>query len=364
MKRQTLIIFVICIISLIATTSFAKNKAPDYVYVPQVLKSNQSKVLDPDALVFSGGGASGVAYAGVMHYLEKAEKLKNITRYMGASAGAIFSLIFYIDMNYDEAIDLIDNIKWPSLLECRRNIPLLYIARNLVSWTTVKNINAIIDSLKNHYGLSDGKNIEKILRDLLKKRGYTDDGRVTFAELKRRIAEKEGAGVDKDLIVVAFSTSYYTTCFFSADTTPDMDVVDAVRASMAIPVVYDPVVYTGTGKKDYLVDGGTTYNYPIEYLDMLGAKSLGFVLGDPADYYSPTYDKISCFQDLIVHVFYGLFENIMPRMITNEYRTVFIDTPSVGTLSFDMTPQQMKQAIQQGYTTTQGYFEQAGPLKY
>ena len=72
----------------------------NYLYVQRVIKEDK-KVRNPDALVFSGGGASGVAYAGVLNYLEKSGKLNNVTRYMGASAGAIFflSLLSWYDAN-------------------------------------------------------------------------------------------------------------------------------------------------------------------------------------------------------------------------------------------------------------------------
>ena len=191
----------------------------------------------------------------------------------------------------------------------------------------------------------------------------SESGRITFAELKKKLAEGKEKGQERDLIIVAYSTSYNKTCFLSADTTPDMDVVEAVRASMAIPIAFTPVIRTTAGKKDYLVDGGTTYNYPIEYFDTIGAKSLGFVLSPASDYYSPDYTKITCFYDLVKRVALGLYGNVMPRMANNAYRTVFIDTPSVGMLSFDMTAEARKEAMEQGYTATMGYFEEAGPIR-
>ena len=55
--------------------------------------------------------------------------------------------------------------------------------------------------------------------------------------------------------------------------------------------------------------------------------------------------------------FGGLFDNIGPRMEGNLYRTVFIDTPTVGTLDFDMTPADRKAAVDAGYKATLKYFQ-------
>ena len=355
MKNIITVFMVVCFSCLLATTSFAREQYPYYLSVPSKPKAVESKVLNPDTLIFSGGGASGVAYAGVLRYLEDNGKLKNVKRYMGASAGAIFSFIFYLGITADETDVIIEGIDWPSLLECKDNIPLLKIIDDFFSFTTLKYSHAIFKALRNYYGLSDGKNIEKMLRSIIMKRRLSKDGKITFAELKKQISKLEGK--EKDLYVVAFSTSYNKTCFLSAETTPDMDVVDAIRASMAIPFVYTPVIYSGSGKNDYLVDGGTTYNYPIEYFDTIGAKSLGFVLYSADEYFAPKYKKITKFNDQFIRVLLGLYGNVMPRMANNVYRTVFVDTPNVGTLSFDMTPAQRKEAMQQGYTAAQSYFE-------
>lgn len=365
-------ILVVCIVCLVATTSFAKAKLPSYVYVPQPqtlkLRVEKDKVLDPDALVFSGGGASGVAYAGVLEYMRHVKKLENVKSYMGASAGAIFSLLFYLNYDENQIRDLYNRIKWKSFIECKRSINLLDIIRNFSWWKLGYNMRSILKALQDGYGLSTGNNIEHEMREIVSrymgkeyKKGQKKKVVTTFAELKQRV--KENDKVDKDLYVVAFSTCYYTTCFLSAKTTPDMDVVDAIRASMSIPLVFDPVKYKHSGHEDLLVDGGTTYNFPIEYMDALGANPVGFVLGDRDAYLSPEYAPVKSFRGFLEHVFMGLFDNIAPRMINNSYRTVFIDTPTVGVLDFDMTAANREKAVAAGYTAAMGYFQEAGPLE-
>ena len=131
------------------------------------------------------------------------------------------------------------------------------------------------------WGIAPGDVIENTMRQVLIDRGLSDDGYISFADLKAKLAEGAG-GKQLDLYIVAYSTCHYKTCIFSAKRSPDMDVVTAIRASMSIPLVFDPVeVKDKDGNTDYLVDGGTTNNYPIEYMeDVLKAHPLGFLLGN------------------------------------------------------------------------------------
>ena len=57
----------------------------------------KNKVSTPeqiDSLVFSGGGAKGLAYAGVVDELGNRGILTGIKRVAGASAGAIIAMVF------------------------------------------------------------------------------------------------------------------------------------------------------------------------------------------------------------------------------------------------------------------------------
>ena len=56
---------------------------------------------------------------------------------------------------------------------------------------------------------------------------------------------------------------------FSAETTPEVAVADAVRMSMSIPLFFESLRFDGHqfGKGDYYVDGGLYNNYPIHIFD-------------------------------------------------------------------------------------------------
>ena len=373
MSYKRLIISMSIIIGLIVTTATGLTAAttkPSYVYSPEILYTAKPKVQNPDTIICSGGGAKGVAYAGSLKYLSESGKLKNVSRFMGASAGAIFSLLYYIGLTPDEADEIIAKINWPSLLNS--NVELLDIVKN--PWRLLRhgNMYKLAWDLLSDCGLSDGEEIEDLLRQILEDKGYIDHGdKISFSQLKSKVEDRipnDAPIKSKDLYVVACSLVYGTTVVLSAETTPNMDVVTAIRASMAIPFVYTPVCVDQyqnrqtkmKGAYDVFVDGGTTYNYPIDYFDSQNAKTLGFVLEDKDVRLNPErkdiegHGRLFDYAGAVVGV---IMDNVGPTIDVNSYRTIFIDTAPISTLTFDMTTEQRNNAINKAYSATKEYFE-------
>ncbi|OJT19288.1 phospholipase [Archangium sp. Cb G35] len=143
-------------------------------------------------------------------------------------------------------------------------------------------------------GLLNGEQAFELFDQELRKLTGITDRPVTFADLKvplQLIAAKaydSGAGANgmtsaKDRIFV-----------FSQETTPDTPVALAVRASMAIPGVFEPVqvVDPATGRRMHLVDGGALDNLPMGYnkngLPAIGASLYTRATGHPADHQDTT----------------------------------------------------------------------------
>ena len=343
---------------------------PSYIVSPKMESQCGQKVLNPDTLVLAGGGAKGVACAGVLKYLQESGKLNNISRFAGASSGSIFSFLYYLGLPAKETDKIISGVNWSSFLDS--NIPMLKIMNDpaLIKKPEYLLFGAL-DLILND-GLAKGDVAENLLRQTLINEGFSKTGHITFAQLKKEVNARipKGSKVkSKDLFIFTCSLGYTKTSVFSAETTPNFDVVDAVRASFAIPFVFTPVKIDANGKRvrgivsdnvaDILVDGGTTYDYPIEYFDKMGAKSLGFVLQPESDFFNPKEKVIKGINRYAADCLALLMDNIGPRIMNNAYRTVFIDTNSVGvgTLSFDMTKAQENAAINQGYQATKEYFE-------
>ena len=67
-------------------------------------------------LVFSGGGAKGVAYAGAHAALEQTGVLSSVEKISGASAGAIISAFIAAGMNSQACYRLLQTTSYPDLL--------------------------------------------------------------------------------------------------------------------------------------------------------------------------------------------------------------------------------------------------------
>lgn len=164
---------------------------------------NQKK----SALVLSGGGALGLAHVGVLKAIEADYEFDFLA---GVSAGSIVAAGIACGMNAKQ-------------IEHAINQTDLFSLAFDVSWKNTGLItgDAIKDSLDNIYG-----------------------GR-TFADLK----------VPLHIGATDFSTGQRVTI-------SDGLIADAVRASLAIPVVFEP--YHHAERDQYLVDGGLSQNFPLD----------------------------------------------------------------------------------------------------
>lgn len=208
-------------------------------------------------LIFSGGGAAGVAFAGAIGQLDKEPSFSfnNIKEVAGTSMGSIAALL--VSLNYKTA----------EIMKKLREIDLNKLRGNN-SWT------AKIINLYQEYGIYESKNLYEILLDLIKtKTGLAKPEELTFADLKK-------LGY-KDLHVVA--TKLYNLNgtptgkrkIFSAETTPDTSVALAILASCSAPAYFERVRLKKVAKGKYVRseegniynDGGIVSNLAIDIFD-------------------------------------------------------------------------------------------------
>ena len=196
-----------------------------------------------------------------------------------------------------------------------------------------------------HYGLCRGKEISHWLGKCFNDHGINEN--VTFAELHRL--------TQKNLYLIACSLDYQTTAMFDYIHTPDMPVLKAVRASMAIPFVFYPLSYNG----DYFVDGGTTCNYPLWYFDKHKNRSLGFLLDSKDTVFNTKRKHVKNLIDAIISTSNLMINNAATvARQGNVYRTVFIDCKEISPLDFNLSEQNKVVLMDQGYLATKNYFEQ------
>ncbi len=182
---------------------------------------------------------------------------------------------------------------------------------------------------------------------------YCDENPLaTFADF-----EKLG---HKGLYVVATNISNLTVEVFSAKTSPDMPVANAVRMSMSIPLFFEMLQYDGhqLGQGDFYVDGGVLLNYPIHifdhkdfaenniwYQDGINWETLGFYLyTDVTQEAEP--EPIEGFRDFITHLMECYDLSLQLAEIDNNklnlQRTVVINTLDVQLTDFHLTSEDEK----------------------
>ena len=344
-----------------------KHVFPDYLKWGEVLIQNSNNVVNnPDSLAFSGGGARGPAYAGVMKYLQEKGKLKNIKRFIGTSAGSIMctfmSIATYYDNNRDKDskpfvdivyeivkeanfIDFIDNPKLKKSILKQNFNP---YTNNLLS-----SIASVSKDLDNQYALCSGNKILNFFKKSLTIFGL--DKNITLEELYKKTGNH--------LVLVSCSLSYRKTAYFDHLTAPDLPVAEAMRASMAIPFVFKPVKYNN----DFFVDGGTTNNYPIEYFDYnkIGGDSEAVVLGIMLfskkevlhTQWQVLKDAVSYIEAVANLAMYNTGTSLYRK---NVERTVFIDCGDVDVMSFNLTSEQKIKLMQAGYDSISKYYSASG----
>jgi predicted acylesterase/phospholipase RssA len=191
--------------------------------IDQVLCKDEPQVLD--TLVLSGGSMKGMAELGALHYMESIGILKNITTLAGSSVGSVICTLICIGYRPVEVYHFFMNV-------------------NVKNFTKINAYNFF-----NKLGLDDGKRFVLVIKKFFKAKSI--DPNITFKKLYQKTKKK--------LIVTGACINDKKTYYFSHVTEPDMRVVDALRISISIPIVYTPRKFKGK----IFIDGGCTDNYPI-----------------------------------------------------------------------------------------------------
>jgi NTE family protein len=181
-------------------------------------------------LVISGGGPLGLRYLGALEKLEQDGfwKVENIDSIYATSIGSIIGA--FICLKYD----------WNTLNQ--------YIIER--PWKDVFKVNAkqLFDSYYNK-GLFDKKIAEIIFKPLLKAKN-----------LELTVTLKEFYEFSKiDLHIFTFELNNFETVEMSHKSHPDMELVQALTMSSALPGIFMPIII----EDKCFVDGGVMCNYPL-----------------------------------------------------------------------------------------------------
>ena len=308
-------------------------------------------------LCFQGGGVRGAAYAGAMQVLDERGLLSGIRRIAGTSAGAITAALMACGCGAQGLTDAILDTNFGSFLDGRGGV--------------------VGDAIRlmSHYGMHDGDVFEDVLREYVT-RGC-GDAEITFEGLAREAASRPGEF--SELFVITSNLNKQRAEVLCAQTHPKMRVVEAVRCSMSIPIVFEPHEHGG----DLFVDGGLSWNYPIDLFDhahpasaeprrqgaesgaVITAPTLGFALqpepgASPDGFWSPEVAKIDTFGSMLRALVNFMYQsaNMVHLHDVDIARTVFIDDLGVSDMAFDAPRDVIEKLVASGRAATSRYCDE------
>ena len=297
-------------------------------------------------LVLSGGGAKGAAHIGVLKYIEEAGI--PIDFVAGTSMGSIVGGMYALGYSPDEILELISGVDWSRLISNEVDRRKISIARKDDKGTQVVNIPF---SMK-----SKGKN-----REDMRSRSFRNS-------LPSGIVSGDNLMNLFNSLTVGYSDSMAFSnlpipfiCVATNMMNGEAEVLDkgvftkSLRASMAIPVLFDPIKI---GSSLY-ADGGLVSNFPVEQCRALGADYIIGVSMSPgletnADNLASIFSQVKQLKEIITDKDFERY---------HEKCDIFIspDLKGVGMLSFNA--ESVARITQSGYEAASMMEEEFKALK-
>ena len=176
---------------------------------------------------------------------------------------------------------------------------------------------------------------------------------ITFLELYEKTKKK----------IIITGTCINNKCidYFSYETTPSMKIIDAIRITMSIPLIYNKInlcinCYNITcncdnSDKKIYVDGAVLENYPI-HLFKNSKHCLGFILTN-----DKKNDKIEDISDYILHLLSCMRNKLLMYQI-KDFEDVTVSIPiDINGLNFSLTEKDKINLINSGYKYTSEYLQ-------
>ena len=183
----------------------------------------------------------------------------------------------------------------------------------------------------------------------------------TFSDFRDASLHKENRPF-KNLFIIGTDITRSTSTVFSYKTTPNMEVAEAVRISMSVPLLFESIKTScdinESDPQTLFVDGGMLYNYPITLFDedypLKDTIGVYFKSTPKAISINNIVDFISCSLSCSGSIQNAVFES-NPENVT---RSICIPTGDVSTFNFDISPHDATYNFlyEQGYRAAEIYF--------
>ncbi|OYO06752.1 hypothetical protein CGZ95_00235 [Enemella evansiae] len=316
----------------------------------------------PADLVMEGGGVKGIAFGGVLEVL--AARGYRFERCAGTSAGAISAALVAALQRAGESPDRVREVA--ATMDFQRLRDSGPLGRALGPFHTVGDLASLLV----RGGLYRGDYLADWLGGVL-----GDLGVRVFGDL-RRVDPGSALPPEREyrLVVVTSDLSRRRMTLFPWDAAsygldPDeLSVAQAVRASAAIPFVFQPVRLRTPDGTASLVDGGILSNYPITIFDQPDrAQSRWPTIGVrlSAREGDRPVEPVNNALDIGIAVVDTAMTGADARHIDDPdtiARTIFVDAGSVRPTDFSISPERQYELIQRGRDATEKWLgDRAGP---
>lgn len=319
-------------------------------------------------VVLEGGGAKGVALAGAVAGL--VDRGVEVQRVAGTSAGAIVAALVAAGLPAERLERLALELDLGELVPGARLAGLGAVGRGL--------------AVLFERGLYDHRPLKAWLREQLDELGVE-----TFGDLRLHDTEasgsplrpvRPGSASDSRLVVAVSDVSRNRRILLPWDL-PDYGldpdrfrVVDAVAASAAIPLVFEPVrlrltsdapVADGrSGTEAVWVDGGLTSNFPVDVFDRTDGRrprwpTVGVKLSarpDAPGPVAPVRGPVAYLRAVVTTAVVDADHRVIDDPCVAA-RTAFVDTSYAPPLDFDLSPEVRARLVADGRESAGRWFD-------
>ncbi len=323
-------------------------------------------------LIFSGGGILGISYLGALDYLYQNNLMNHVKRTAGTSAGAIAACITSFQLSFEEIKGIADSLDYRKVIS-KTEASLGFILPEEIN-QTLETVFGDLNSLyrlATSYGWFSSSYFYHWIRGVIKEQfNQKKLPPYTFQDFQNPSLHKNNRSF-YDLYVIGSNLTTGTSQVFSYDTTPTMEVAQAIRISMSIPLFFEAVMLkdpkiTGNSLTNVFCDGGLMNNYPIRLFDSYRYNPK---LVDGANMESLGIRFLSASQPKEIN---NLLDYITRLALASGYiqqedyrestldqiRSISIDTMNISALDFNITTgdSTYQQLYRFGYYAAEDYF--------
>lgn len=332
----------------------------------------------PKNLVFEGGGVLGIAYLGALQYLFEHGLLTEVTRVAGTSAGAITACLMSMSLPFDQVKAMTDSLEFEKIPGTEEN-PLLADLPTPLRKTLGDLFGDVecVFRLINNFGWYSSDYFYQWIKKQIASQfdAKKKQPPYTFADFHNPEIHLNQRPFH-ELYIVGTDLNYHQSKVFCFESTPYMEVAEAVRISMSIPLFFEAIPLNEHAQMrdsaaHLFCDGGLMWNYPIGLFDSLyfaedvvqgtNTRTLGLRFlskrkyqnsGNLLEYIKNLYRCQTSVQ-----------QDMFKRNIKDVARSIQIDTGEISFIDFNIQPNDDTYDFlyRQGYYATENYMKKKYP---